>query len=438
MKNLSGKKKDQAGFSMMELLIVTVILLVIMAAVFTLLRGSITSANANYEMTTAAQGLRNAQEYLARDILISGDGLKGVSSIWLPTLFVTEYLSSRPASVLDPTNVGFISIGAIFSDDNVPSGITVRGSNPPTTVLAPSDRLTMLAVDSNFSPIDIPVGASNLNTGEITIPSARIADFTVGEIYYITSGGTGAFGTVTSVNTGNNLILWAEGDPFGLNRLGSSGALGAGTNNGASPATLRRVNIIHYFVDAAGRLIRRVFGVQDNGFIDSVIAEHLTTLQFQYILKPSVDGVIFDQPKGQIQLSEASLVRMIEPSLSVETAYALQDGQKRQIEGLTQIGVRNVQFLESPAPVDSEGNTDLRDPGQIPRITPTPPPPPPPPPPTPIPSPTPSRTPTPVPTPARSPTPTPVPTPTRTPVPTPTPSRTPTPVPTPTPSNGDG
>ena len=66
---------------MMELLIVTVILLVIMAAVFTLLRVSITSANANYEMTMAAQSLRNAQEYLARDILVAGDGLKGVSNI---------------------------------------------------------------------------------------------------------------------------------------------------------------------------------------------------------------------------------------------------------------------------------------------------------------------------------------------------------------------
>ncbi|MDQ3180456.1 MAG: type II secretion system GspH family protein [Acidobacteriota bacterium] len=430
MKSLSKKNRRQAGFSMMELLIVTVILLVIMAAVFTLLRGSITSANANYEMTTAAQGLRNAQEYLARDILVSGGGLKGVSNIWLPTLFVTDYLSARPASILDPTNSGFVSIGAVLSDDNVPAGINIRGANPPTTVLSPSDRLTMLAVDSSFAAIDIPVGASNRNTGAINIPPARIADFNVGEVYCITSGGTGAFGTITTVDTAANRIIWAEGDALGLNRYGSTGALGVGTNNGSSPASLRRVNIIHYFVDATGRLVRRVFGVQNNGFIDSVIAEHLTTLQFQYTLKPSGTGVIFDQKKGQIQLSEASLVRLIEPSLSVETAYALQDGRKRQVEGLTRIGVRNVQFLESPAPVDSQGNTDLIDPGPIPRITP------PPPPPTPIPTPTPSGTPTPIPTPARSPTP--VPTPARTPVPTPARTPVPTPIPTPPPSNGDG
>ncbi len=432
MKSLPKKNNNQAGFSMMELLVVTVIMLVIMAAVFTLLRGSIVSANANYEMTTAAQGLRNAQEYLARDILVAGDGLKGVSNIWLPTLFITDYLSSRPASVLDPTNLGFVSIGAVLSDDNVPAGLNVRGANPPTTVLVPSDRLTLLAVDSSFAAIDIPVGGSNRNTGEINIPPARIADFTVGEVYYITSGGTGAFGSVTTVNTAANQIVWAEGDTLGLNRFGSTGPLGVGTNNGSRPASLRRVNIIHYFIDAAGRLIRRVFGVNNNRFIDSVIAEHLTTLQFQYILKPSGTGEILDQKKRQIQLSEASLVRMIELSLQVETAYALQDGVKHQVEGLTQIGVRNVQFLESPAPVDSQGNSNLRNPGPTPRVTPVPPPPPPPPPPTPIPSPTPSGTPTPTPsgTPPPTPRPTPVPTPSRTP--------NPTPIPTPPPSDGDG
>ena len=414
----------------MELLVVMVIMLVVISAVFTLLRGSITTANANYEMTTAAQGLRNAQEYLARDILVAGDGLKGISNVWLPTVFITDYLTVRPASVLDPTNSGFVSIGAVLSDDNVPAGTNVRGANPPTTVLAPSDRLTMLAIDSNFPGIDIPAGGSNANTGEINIPPARIADFTAGEVYFISSGGTGGFGTITNVNTTANQIIWAEGDALGLNRFGATGPLGVATNNSSSPATLKRVNIIHYFVDAEGRLTRRVFGVKNNGLVDSVIAEHLTTLQFKYILKPSVTGVIFDQPKGQIQLSETSLVRMIEPSLSVETAYPLQDGQKHQVEGVTQIGVRNVQFLESPAPVDTEGNPDLVNPGPTPALTPTPPPPPPPPPPTPIPTPPPPPTPTPVPTPTPPPPPTPVPTPTPTPMPTPTP--------TPTPSSSDG
>jgi hypothetical protein len=42
---------------------------------------------------------------------------------------------------------------------------------------------------------------------------------------------------------------------------------------------------------------------------------------------------------------------MIEPAISVETAYALQDEQKRQVEGTTQVGVRNIQFLKAPVPI---------------------------------------------------------------------------------------
>ncbi len=107
--------EDESGFSMMELLIVMVLTLIIMAAAFSLLHGTMKTANTNYEMTSAAQGLRNSQEFVNRDILVAGDGLKGVSNIWLPTRFVTDYLSSRSAAALDPTTRGYVSVGAVLS-----------------------------------------------------------------------------------------------------------------------------------------------------------------------------------------------------------------------------------------------------------------------------------------------------------------------------------
>ncbi len=428
----SSYKKNQSGFSLIELLIAMVLSLVIMTAAFALMRGSIITANTNYEMTTANQNLRNSQEFLMRDILVAGDGLKGIANVWLPTKFVKDYLSSRPVSDLDPSNSGFITVGSILSDDDVPANVNVLGANPPTTIRQRTDRITMISSDPNFIPIDLPANSSDLSSGKIQIPVSRIGDFSVGEIYYVTSGGSGVFGTVTAVDTSSNSIFWGNGDSFGLNRTGSTGPLATGTNNNSNPATLKRMKIVHYFADADGKLVRRVFGVQDAGFVDSVIAEHLTTLQFRYILNPASSEEIFQQPKDQIALSEASLVRMIEPALSVETAYPLQDGIKHQIDGLTQIGVRNVQFLEAPLPMDSAGNTDLPNPGPTPKITP-------------VPTPTSVPTPTPVPSPVASPTPSPTPnpigspTPTPTPTPTPVPTPAPTPVPTPIPiGKGDG
>lgn len=110
------KKKKEAGFSLMELLIVMVIMLVILTAVFSLLRGTIITSHTNYEMTAATQGLRNAQEFISRDILTLGDGAKGLSNIWLPTQFVNGYLTVRHASEIDPRGSGYVAVGAVISE----------------------------------------------------------------------------------------------------------------------------------------------------------------------------------------------------------------------------------------------------------------------------------------------------------------------------------
>ncbi|MGI8495462.1 MAG: hypothetical protein ACR2L1_09150 [Pyrinomonadaceae bacterium] len=219
---------------------------------------------------------------------------------------------------------------------------------------------------------------------------------------------------VTAVNAAAKEIYWAEGDSLGLNRFGLSGPLGVGTNNGKSPASLKRLNIVQYYVDIDGRLLRRVFGVQNAGFVDSVIAEHLIDFRVKYTLKPSAGNRIFDEPTQNLAFDDAALVRLIEPLISVETAHPLQDGQKDQVDGLVSVGVRNLQFFEAPVPVDSQGNTKLPNPGSTPQITPVPTP----------------ATPTPTATPTQTPTPTPTigPTPPQTPKPTPPP-----PPPTPTP-----
>ena len=429
----SSSVKAQKGFSLIELIIVLAIMMVILGATFSLMRGTISTANANYELTGAAQNLRNSHEFLNRDILTVGDGLRGVSNIWMPTSFVTKYLTARTASNLDPSATGYVSIGAIITDNDVPANTKIPGTSPALKVLLKTDRITLLAVDPSFDSIDVPINGSDYNTGRIAVPADRIGDFSVGEIYYIMGGSTGAFGAITKIDTATGAIYWEAGDSLGLNRIGTTGPLGSATNLNRAVASLTRVNIKNYFVDEAGKLIRRSFGVKGGAFIDSVIAEHLVDLQFHFALKPTIPGVILDQPAEQLALNEATMVRVIEPFVSAETAYALQDGEKHQVTGATQIGVRNIQFLEAPVPTDSSGNTKLPDPGPTPKITPTPTP-------TPVPTPTPIPTPTPVPTPTPKATPTPVPTPTPLPTPTPkpTPTPTPTPKPTPTPGNGDG
>jgi hypothetical protein len=412
---------------MVEMIVVMAVTMVVLSGVFMLMRGAITSANANYEMTSATQSMRNAQEYITRDLLTAADGLKGTTNIWLSTQFVTQYLTTKTASEIDPTNLGFTNVGSIISDNNVGTGITVLGSTPSTTLLENSDRITFLVTDSTFSPVDVPAWWTNYDNGKIWIPGGDVSRFSPGEIYYLSSGGTGSFGVVTNVNAAEWSISWGNGDAFNINRLGWTSPLASATNYGQNPSTLKRVNIVQYFVAADGRLVRRVFGVRGQAFIDSVVAEHLVTLQIRYVLSPGAALRFLEQPSDTLSFNASSLVRTIELDLSVRSAYPLQDGDFHQVDGTTKVGIRNIQFLEAAVPRDSQGNTDLPNPGPTPFITPTPPP-------TPVPTPTPAPTPTPTLTPTPSPTATPVPTPTPTPPPpTPTPIPTPPPPPTPTP-----
>ncbi len=111
-------KTRESGFTIMELMVTLVLMLVILSGVFALMRGAMATANTNYELTSAQQSMRNAQEFVTREILTAGDGLKGVNNIWIPTSFATQELASRSTSDMDPGANGYSSPGTMISDDD--------------------------------------------------------------------------------------------------------------------------------------------------------------------------------------------------------------------------------------------------------------------------------------------------------------------------------
>lgn len=349
-------KKSQAGFSLMEMMIVLVMLMIILSSVFSLLHGTIKTSNTNYELTSAAQGLRNAQEFLNRDLLTLGDGAKNTTNILLPTQFVTNYLTARSAAEIDPTNQGFISSGVVISDNNVRANTNIPGTNPATVVSAGTDRISFLTEDKTFLPVQIEPAQVDANNGSIIIPGFLISNFQVGEIYFISNGVTGTFGTITSINSGTNTLLMQNGDAVGLNRTGTSGSLWT-VRSADMPMNIMRVQLINYFVNAEQHLVRRVFGIAGSGFVDSVVSEHVVNLKFRYMLRPDTENGILNPPVNNFSLGDAVSVRMIEPFVEVETAYPLADGNKERLNAVTQLAVRNLQFTEAPVPQDRFGNT---------------------------------------------------------------------------------
>lgn len=348
-------KSGEQGFSMLEMLVAVAVMIVVTGAIFALMRDSVKTSTATMEMSDGQESLRAGQEYINRDLINAGDGLNSINNIRVPQNFVTNYLTLNP--VIDPLTPGIINLGLITTDNDVPVNTLVLGTAPPVDVRANpvlTDRISILQMDSSFTPITIPANALNPADGATFVAPADIGRFAVGEVYFITSAAGSMFATITDrqgVGTPNPILVFGPGDVFGLNSVGLGSQLDFITATATLPASLSRMKLIHYYVNSNGLLMRRVFGVTGTGFTESVIAEHVVSLQFRYFINlRDVNGNIV-QPEAQLTTSQQQTeTRQVEVTVTVETPHTLQNGLRQQISMTTSTSVRNMQFRRSLQP----------------------------------------------------------------------------------------
>lgn len=341
-----GGTRRQAGFSLLELLIAVTMMTIILAAVFDSVKSSFQVSVTSYELTDAQQSLRTAHEYINRDLLTAGDGLNGINNIRVPVGFVQSYLTQSP--VLDPSDPGYMELSIVNSDDNVPGGTPVLGTNPPASILAGSDRITVLGADRAFAAVTLQAADIAPDGSAVTISPADVNLFNIGEIYFIASGARATLGVVTDITTGSNnnpRLVFADGDIYGINRAGVGGPINFVTEGGTLPATLTRMSISHYFVDSNGLFVKRLFGVARKGFTDTVIAEHLSDLQFRYSLNLRDARGNVQQPVDRLETTmQQTAARQVEVALKARTAHPTGDGQPKFLSMTTSTSIRNLQF----------------------------------------------------------------------------------------------
>lgn len=335
----------QAGFSMPELMVTMAILMIVTAAVLSQVKSVFQATNAAYEMTEAQQGMRFAQEYINRDLANTGDHLTKINNIRLPLAYVQNYITTNP--VLNPNDPNFVTLPIVTSDDSVAAGTPVLGANPAVNILAGTDRITFMMKDQNFAPLSLPSNAINAAGVNVSVTQAEFlaGGFSTGEIYFITSQYGATFGAITNIggNVNNPNLIFANNDPYGLNQPGAANGgisyVSRGPDNQAVPVSLMRVQMIQYFVNASGVLIRRAFGVNGAGYTDSSIAENVTDLQFRYIISGAL------QPVTQLAnaLQQAG-VWQVEVSVSVQTAHVVANGRRAVVSTTTSTSIRNLQF----------------------------------------------------------------------------------------------
>ena len=334
----------------MELMIVVCLLMIVLGSVLLLLKDSIKLTAVTYQMTDAQESLRTAQEYINRDLITAGDGLRNINTICLSANFVSNYVTKNNTG--SACGTGLVNLPLIQSDNDLPATTTVTGTNPSVKVRSnPSktDRITVLTIDPSFTPITLPPNAIVSSGATITVSAADFAKFNAGEIYFITSSAGATFGTITSKTTSTRILNFAASDTYALNKPGNGGPINIVSDGGTLPTTIMRMRMIHYFVNENGLLVRRVLGVGGGaGYVDSVIAEHVVNLQFRYFLNLFDDTGFVGQPVTQLITEEQqAAVRQVEVTVTTETVHPVINGKTQAISSTTTTSVRNLQFREA-------------------------------------------------------------------------------------------
>lgn len=340
------------GFSMVEFMIAMTVMLIVVGAVFTLMRDSMKVATTTYEMIDAQQNLRTAHEFISRDLMNAGDGLESISNVRVPLAFVTSYVTLNP--VTDPSTPGIINLGIFTTDNNVPANTAITGAVPTVTLRTGTDRQTILEQDrefvfNNLNSISLAAAAINPAGSTITIPAGDpMTTFATGEVYFLTSSVGGTFCTITSIDVSARKLSFVASDIYGLNQPGAVGNIWAIA--GAALATsLQRMKMIQYYLTSTGLLVRRVFGVPGAGFRESTIAEHVLDVQFNYSLI-TTDALGNVTPSSSTSLTTSAqqlAVRQVEVKVTVETPHAIQNGSRQSITMTTTTSVRNMQFRQA-------------------------------------------------------------------------------------------
>jgi prepilin-type N-terminal cleavage/methylation domain-containing protein len=357
------RRRKQNGFSLVEVLISMTVMLIVVGAIFSLMRSSMKIAMTTYEMTDAQENLRTAQEFINRDVLNAGDGLKSISTVRVPKFFVTNYVTLNPVPTPSPAAATVLKLAIFTSDNNVPVDTVVNGGDPGTKLRAGTDRQTILQLDPDFRPFGpanplsaITPTAINGTGSTVTLPdTADMTAYAKGETYFLSSGVNGTFATVTAIKASLPKQLTfsdaiAADNPYQFNLVGLGGHIWTISNGGLLSTSLQRMRIIQYYVTDAGLLMRRVFGVQGGngaGFREGVVAEHVVNVQFNYSLIPEdpITGVITPTSTLVLATSEQQLaVRQVEVTVIVETPHAVTNGARQQLTMTTATSVRNMQF----------------------------------------------------------------------------------------------
>lgn len=258
-------KPSESGFSLVELLVTLVLVLIVTGGLFTAITHAMRASETARAVTSMNANLRTAADLMVRDFIQAG---QGVRTVQIPSGAGAMPINrpvppGEPPMTFDPLAT---ELPAVTPGPDL--GPVVNGQR--------TDTLTTLAADPSFESVGLSaLGANSMTVvNTVVIDDGGPDDIRVGDLIMITKGSATTLLFVTRTN--GQQVFFETGDPMNLNQfdgtLAMTGTLdwvrqtaptGATAAQQAAGSVASRIRMITYYLDTltepgTPRLVRRI------------------------------------------------------------------------------------------------------------------------------------------------------------------------------------
>lgn len=358
---LEEKRKNESGFTIIEVIISLVIFLIISASIFGLLQVTRVDRNRSSQRNDILKNARVAVHLIGRDALNAGLGYHRRGAI-VPDNFVSTKLG-----IPTDTNGDRDILTSIVAGNNINSNNLQPDPNVKT------DLISFVFRDLDFNDSDVielqnvtnPTGSPQI--ARLVTKAANGASKVKANDLYLIESDTSQVAVLATGTNNLNTIDIAPTDALNLNQplnvMDVNGSLlrkcvdTSDTNCTTYLASLKRFYLVKYHVRQDATLVRTVYGNNRNATTPAEqiqefpLAYNVENMQIQYVLKngkvtenPSVgdDGIAgTDDDKPE----DFNLIRQITITLTVQALE--NDGQTQRLDKVTvsaTFSARNMEY----------------------------------------------------------------------------------------------
>jgi prepilin-type N-terminal cleavage/methylation domain-containing protein len=303
-KALFERKRRQAGFSLLEMLVSIIIFTVCLAAIYSLLEVARAGRNTSSERSDIMKQLRFSLNLMGRDAVNAGYSYQKNGAV-----SPDNYLAARLGVTADVNTdrdllVGVVAVNNVFSN-----------SLQDPANLRNTDGVSFVYRDTSFNPDlttgtskTLPIQTATSNPSEtpmLTLAAgSNTSNCRVNDLYLIESQNSAVLAMATEIPS-SAAVRFAQGDPLGVNQNFSNSVLRpclsqTDENCMDYPAALKRVIWISFKVQSDGTLVRLVYG--NNGTSSTQIQEQhiaygVEDLQIKYVMQ---NGTVTNDPAAGV------------------------------------------------------------------------------------------------------------------------------------------